>query len=88
LMATLGGTLIRTSTLPPLTVSGLVETVIMSRSSGDLGAAATDPAVSRPTIKKAARHRRSQNELDAVWHILPPIFCAADEGPPRRIKSI
>src|SRR6516225_4515684 len=73
-MATPRGTLIRTSTLPPLTVSGLVETVVMSRSSGDLAAAAIDPAVSRPAIKIAVKHRKSRDELNAPSCIVSSPF--------------
>ena len=54
--------MIRTSTLPPLTVSGLVETVMMSRSSGDLAIAATDPAVIRPAIKTIKSQRENPEE--------------------------
>jgi len=55
----------RTSTSPPLTVSGLVETVMMSRSLGDLAVAATDPSVSRPAIKIPAQQRKRRDEFDA-----------------------
>jgi len=58
----------RTSTSPPLTVSGLVETVMMSRSLGDLAVAGTDPSVSRPAIKIPAQQRKRRDEFDASFN--------------------